>query len=106
MNWLKGLGISVKVAVVAFLGVMAVMAAKRQKGIADKWKDKAVDIELGNVVKGTMTAKAANSQAKLHQARAVEIKKKAKARVKARGGKDERIDKDVSDILAQFRTSN
>ena len=102
--WLSGLGISVKVAVLAFLGVMAVMAAKRQKNMADKWKDKAIDIELGNVTKGTMTAAAANTQAKKHQAKAVEIKKKAKAKVKAKGGADERIDKDISDILNQFRS--
>jgi len=105
-TWLSGLGISLKVAVVAFLGVMAVMAAKRQKTIADSWKDKAVDIELGNVKQGTMSAAAASTQAKFHQAKAKEIKAKAKARVKERGGKDERIDKDISDVLAQFRTSS
>jgi len=103
--WLKGLGISVKVAVIAFLGVMAVMAAKRHKTTANKWHDKAVDIELDNVKAGTMTATAANTQAKKHDAIAHDIKAKAVARVKAKGGKDERIDEDISDILDQFRTS-
>jgi len=102
VKWLKGLGISAKVALLAFLGVMAVMAAKRQKGIADKWKDKAVDIELGNVKKGTLTAKAASTQAKLHDNKAKAIKEKAEARVKQMGGQDE----EVSDILDAFRNSS
>jgi hypothetical protein len=105
MNWLKGLGISVKVAVLAFLAALAVMAAKRQKANAEKWHDKAVDIELGKVDAGTMTAKAASTQAKLHENRAKAIKDKAIARAKERGGKDERIDEDISDILDQFRNS-
>jgi len=104
--WFKGLGISVKVAALAFLGVMAVMAAKRQKGIADKWKDKAVDIELSNVVEGTKMAKQASTQAAVHDMKAHDIKRKALARVQAKGGKDERIDADISDILDQFRTSS
>ena len=100
MNWLKGLGVSIKVAVLAALAVMAVMAAKRQKEQADKWKDKATDIALGNVIKGTTTAKAANSQAKLHDAKAKEIKKKAEDRITQIGEKDE----DVKDILARWGT--
>ncbi len=98
MNWLRGLGISAKVAALAFLAVLAVMAAKRQKMTADKWKDKAVDIELGNVVKGVETAKAASIQAKLHDAKADEIKKKAEARITQMAGKDE----DVKDILKRW----
>lgn len=105
-TWISGLGISIKVAVLAFLGVMAVMAAKRQRSIADKWKDTASDIALGNVVAGTQTAQAANAQAKIHDARAKEIKAKASARVAARGGKDERIDAEISDILDLFRNSS
>ena len=98
MNWLKGLGISVKVAALAFLAVLAVMAAKRQKDTADKWKDKATDIALGNVIKGTTTAKAANTQAKLHDNKAKDIKKKAEARITQMGDQDE----DVSDIIARW----
>ena len=102
MNWLKGLGISVKIAALAFLAVLAVMAAKRQKATADKWKDKAVDIELGNVVKGVETAAAASMQAKLHDAKANEIKSKAEAKIKAIGDKDD----EISDILDRFRRSS
>ena len=98
MNWLKGLGISAKVAALAFLAALAVMAAKRQKDAADKWKDKATDIELGNVIKGTTTARAASTQAKLHDAKADEIKKKAVARIDQMGESDE----DVKDILKRW----
>lgn len=100
MNWLKGLGLSLKVAVIAFLGVMAVMAAKRQKAIAHKWQTEALDIELGLVKEGTLTAAAASTQAKLYDNRANDIKEKAKARVKQMGNQDE----EISDILDQFRS--
>ena len=80
MSWIKSLGIGLKVAFFAFLAAMALAAAKRQKDIANQWKDKAIDIELGNVVKGTQTAQAASSQAKIYDARAKQIKAKAEAR--------------------------
>lgn len=101
MNWLKGLGISVKVAITALLMAMAVMAAKRHKDNADKWRNAAVEIENGYVIKGIDTASAANSQAMLHDDKATQIKEKAEARAKQMGGQDE----DVSSILDQFRAS-
>ncbi len=101
MNWLKGLGISVKVAIGALLMAMAVMAAKRHKDTADKWRNNAVEIENGYVIKGVETASAASTQAKLHDEKATAIKKKAEARASQMGGQDE----DVRDILDQFRAS-
>ena len=80
MNWIKGLSSAVWIGILGFLAAMALAAAKRQKDIADQWKDKAIDIELGNVVKGTQTAQAASSQAKIYDARAKQIKAKAEAR--------------------------
>lgn len=102
MNFLKGLGVSVKVAALAFLAVLAVMAAKRHKDTARKWQLTALDVKNEDVETGTMTAKAANSQAKLHNAKAKEIKKKAQERVESMGGADE----DVKTILSQFRASS
>ena len=96
--WLKGLGVSVKVAALAFLAALAIMAAKRQKAAAGKWHDKAVDVELGKVKSGTMTAKAASKQAKLHDNKAHDIRKKAEARIDQMGGQDE----DVADVLARW----
>jgi len=101
MSWLKGLGISVKVAVGALLMALAVMAAKRHKDQADKWRNNAVEIENGYVVKGIATAAAANTQAKIHDEKAKQIKVKAEAHAKNMGGKDE----DISSILDQFRAS-
>jgi len=102
MSWLKGLGISVKVAIGALLMAMAVMAAKRHKDTADKWRNTAVEIENGYVVKGIETASAANIQADFHDERADRIKEKAEARAKQMGGADE----DVDSILDQFRSSS
>ena len=100
MNWLKGLGISVKVAVTALLMAMAVMAAKRHKDNADKWRNKAVEIENGYVIKGVETASAASTQAKIHDNKAKDIKKKAEAKITQMGDKHE----DVADILKRWGT--
>lgn len=89
MNWLKGLGKSAWIAIGIFLAAMAVAAAQRQKITANKWKDKAVDIETGNVVKGVDTAKVALTQAKLHNAKARKLQKKAKTIMDRTGKKDE-----------------
>lgn len=102
ISWLKGLGLSVKIGVVALLAALAVMAAKRQKATSRKWQQKAVDVEDKNVETGTLTAAAANTKAKLHDAKSDEIKAKAVARIEQMGGKDE----DIADILDQFRRSS
>jgi len=102
MSWIKGLGISVKVAISALLMALAVMAAKRHKDNAEKWRNNAVEIENGYVIKGVDTAAKANTQAKLHDDRAHAINKKAKAHAEKMGGQAE----DVSSILDQFRNSS
>jgi len=102
MNWLKGLGISVKVAIGALLMALSVMAYQRQVGEKKKWQQTAIDVENKNVETGTMTAKAANSQAKLADNRAKEIKKKAVAHAENMGGHDESI----SSIMDQFKSSS
>lgn len=99
MGWLKDAGKALWMAVLAFLAFLAVMAASRQKKSADAWKDKAVDIETGNVVKGVETAKAAMTQAQLHEQKAEAIKQKAEARINKIGEKDEA----TRDILDRWR---
>ena len=101
MNWIKGLGISVKVAALAFLAALAVFAAKRQKASAEKWHDKAVDVELGKVKSGTLTAKAASTKAKLHDEKSRVIKEAAEKRITAMAAQDE----DVSEILSRWKNS-
>jgi len=98
MNWIRGLGISVKVAVSALLMVMALLAAKRAKDTADKWRNNAVEIENGYVIKGVETAAAANTQALVHDEKAKQIKAKAEIRITQMGNKHE----DVADILARW----
>ncbi len=102
MNWLKGLGVSVKVAAVALLMALSVMAYQREKGKVKKWQQTALDVKNKEVNTGTMTAKAANTQAKLHNNKAKDIKKKAVAHAENMGGQDE----DVNSILDQFRSSS
>ena len=101
MNWLKGLGISVKVAIGALLMTLAIMSAKRSKDLADKWRNNAVEIENGYVIKGVETAAAANTQAMITDEKAKRIKAKAETHITKMGGKDE----DISSILDQFRAS-
>ena len=100
MNWLKGLSSAVWIGILGFLAAMALAAAKRQKDIADQWKDRALDIELGNVVKGTQTAQAASSQAEIYDNRADEIVEKAEKRVSQMGG----VNEDISVILDRWRS--
>jgi len=100
MNWLKGFGISVKVAIGALLMALAVMSAKRHKDSADKWRNNAVEIVNGFVIKGVQTASAANTQAKIHDEKAKQIKAKAEARITQMGDKHE----DVADILSRWGT--
>ena len=98
MNWLKGLSVSLKVAIGALLMAMAVMAAKRAKDTADKWRNNAIEIENGYVIKGVETAAAANTQAMIHDEKAKRIKEKAEAHITEMASKD----KDVKDILARW----
>ena len=99
MTWLKTTWGTVSAFFLFALALFAAASAARQKAVADQWKDKAVDIELGNVVKGVDTAKAASAQAKLHEAKAKEKKAIAEARIsKIAENRDE-----VADILDRWR---
>ena len=91
MTWLKSTWTAISAGFLVLLAIFAAMSASRQKGVADKWKDKALDIELGNVKKGTTTSAAASTQAKKHDAKADEIRAKAEARLNQAGEKDEEI---------------
>jgi len=99
MNWLKTAWAPVAAAGLVVLAILAAMSAARQKSTADKWRDKAVAIEEGNVVKGVETAEAANTQAKLHDVKADERNEKARARITQIAGKNEPI----ADILDQWK---
>ena len=101
MKWLKSIGSSVVLVVLAALAIFATAGATRQKANARKWQGKAEDIEAGNVESATLTAEAASTKAKLHNAKADELKAKAEQRITAIGEKDE----EVADILDRWRKS-
>lgn len=102
MNWLKSVWAASGTAILAVLAIFAVMSAQRAKATAEKWQGKAVDIEKGNVVKGVNSAKAANSQAKVHEQKAKDRNEKAEARLKQIKESNE----PVSSVLDQFRASS
>ena len=99
MSWLKAAWAPLAVAGLAVLAFMAAMSAARHKAVAQRWRDKAMTIEGGNVVRGVETAEAANTQAKLHDAKADERNEKATARITQIGAKNE----EITDILDGWR---
>lgn len=92
MKWIKTHLALLGAAIVAAL---AIFAAARHKAMAKQWQETAVGIEEGNVSRGTLTAEAASTKAKLHDAKADEIKAKAEAKV---GKRDEA----TADILKRW----
>ena len=99
MKWLKTTWSAISAALLVALAVFAAASASRQKSSARKWQETAVDIEAGKVKKGTVTAEAASTKAKLHDARANELKAKAENRITKIGERDE----EVADILDRWR---
>lgn len=100
MTWLKTAWKAISAALLAALVVFAAASARGHKKKAEKWQAHAVNSEGEQVKKGVLTAKQAQTKAKLHKAKADEIKKKAEDRITAIGAKDE----DVADILARWGT--
>ncbi len=92
MKWLKTTGSAL---VVGFGIFLAIFASVMHKQAARKWQEKSVDIEKGNVKSKTMTAEAASTKAKLHDAKADEIVAKAEKRIKEK-------DETTADILARW----
>ena len=101
MTWLKTTWSAISVAVLGALAVFAVASVQRHKSNARKWQEKATDIEAGQVENATLTAEAASTKAKFHDAKANEIKQKAEARITQIGQKDE----EMADILDRWRNS-
>lgn len=100
MTWLKTTGSALWVALLAAAAIFAVASAKAQKNNAKKWQGKADDIESGKLKSATLTAEAANTRAKLHDAKAKQLKEKAESRIGQIGDHDE----DVKDILTRWGT--
>ena len=92
MRWLKAAWAPLAAAGLAALAILAAMSAARHKSNADKWAQKALDIEQGNIVKGVETAEEANEKAALHDRRAQERKSVAETRITQIAGKNESIE--------------
>lgn len=101
LNWLKAAWTPIAAAGLAALAILAAMSAARHKTTAQKWRDKAVAIEEGNVVKGVETAAAASTQAALHDNKAKKRNTAAEVRITQIGKKNDSI----ADILDNFRKS-
>jgi len=100
MTWLKGTWSALSAGILAALAIFAVVSASRQKASAQKWQDKAIDIEEGNVKAGTLTAEAASTKAKLHEAKAKQKRSAAEARITQIAEKDD----EISSIIASWGT--
>lgn len=99
LTWIKSLGSGLIVAVLGLLAFMAAAKMSRHKATAKEWKDRAVAEAESDVQEDVDKAKASLSQAKLHDARAKEAKKKTKARLDAIGKRDE----NMADIVSSWR---
>ena len=99
LTWIKSLGSGLIVAVLGLLACMAAAKAGREKASARTWKERAVLEAESDVQEEVDRVKASLSQAKLHDARAKEAKKKTKARLDAIGKRDE----NMADIVSGWR---
>ncbi len=99
LDWLKAAWAPIAAAGLAALAILAAMSAARHKATAQKWRDKAVAIEEGNVVKGVETAAAASTQATLHDNKAKKRSTAAEARITQIGAQNEPI----ADVIDNWR---
>ena len=100
MKWFKTTAGAILAAGAMFLAAMAVANARRQGVSADKWKERAVTDAESDVAENIVSAKAALSQAKLHSAKAKELKEKARKRLDNIGKRDE----DMGSIVSGWHT--
>ena len=91
MKWLRAAWTPLAALGLAGLAIFAAISAARHKATAERWRDKAIAIEEGNVVKGIETAEAASAQAAIHDMKAQERNEKAAARITQISQKSESI---------------
>ena len=96
MIWLKGLGSSVWIGILGFLAALAAVKVAHSASQAEKWKKRADDEKEADVQAGTRKAQQSLTQAKLHEARAAEAKKKATQRIDEIGKSDETLSEVVA----------
>jgi len=99
MSWLKNISSGLVVAVLGFMAFMLAAKVSREKASAKKWKDRSIAVAEGEVDGDVQTARAALTQAKLHEAKAKEAAKRTKARLNQIGDRDE----SMADIVSSWR---
>lgn len=97
--WLRRFASSIAIGVLAFLAYRAAQQVSGHKQSADRWKQVAVDAEESDIAESLVSAKAAMTQAKKHEAEADRIKQKAEERI----AKVATSDDTISDIVDRWR---
>ena len=100
MTWLKNIGSGLVVAVLGFAAFMLAAKASRERASAKKWKAQAVADAESEVEDGIAKAKAALSQANVHDANARKIDKRTKARLNQIGGQGNAT---MADVVSSWR---
>jgi hypothetical protein len=83
----------------ALLAFLSAAKATREKASAKKWKERAITAAESGVEDSIASTSASLSQAKLHDARAIEADKKTKARLDQMGTRNE----SMADIVDGWR---
>lgn len=102
MGFLKDSWKVISGAVLFMLAAFAAASAARHKKTAEKWRAQSETDAMADVGNATQAAKAALSQAKLHDVRAADAKLKARDKLDRIGEKDE----ELSATLDRWRVSN
>jgi biopolymer transport protein ExbB/TolQ len=98
MNWLKNAGNAVWFGLAAVLAAFAAMQATSRKRQAEEWQRRAEDEAAKDIEADVNKANALLSQAKMHNAEARRIARKAEERIDALAKRDDT----VSDIVSKW----
>lgn len=96
MTFLKKLGSSFWIGLLAVAAAFAAISAAQSSAEAKKWQKRSDDEKEADVQAGTQKAKQHLAQAKIHEDKAAQAKAAATARLDAIGRKDETLSEIVS----------
>ena len=101
IDWLKGSGKAVWIAILAFVAALAVAKAQRADKSKRKWQEKSVTEAQKDVADSVERADAAMTKAKIANVDAKVAKEKARKKLDAIG----KTDPDMASIVSGWRTS-
>lgn len=99
MNWFKNASSAIWFGILAVLAAFAAMQATSRKRQSEEWQKKAEDEAAKDLEADVHKANALLTQAKMHNAEAKRIAKKAEDRIDAMAKRDET----VADIVDRWR---